>query len=316
MFLKRFLKPKVYNSYRTRAPGNIYHIDLFSLSGLLGYIGFEMEEETIHKPKGPWVLSCIDMHSRYLEAQYVGPSVKMEYVINAFILILMKMGLPLAVQADDQFNKQPFRNFCDAHGIRYFFWKPYENPKNQLIERSNRTIKQFMMKYVNKWGWPSSENFADDVQQVLDACTWYYNRIWHTGINAIPFEVFRGYDDNRQKNTFKHYDRIPLGTIVLRKPYRKLSNVPLTVYQVDPEPFIVVDYDGGQHVGKYQLKSLVTNDLESRWYKPYELRIIPRSEYEILFKSPVLQQYIKSMYGDDVLNAFYETIHQMFGVNI
>jgi hypothetical protein len=164
--------------------------------------------------------------------------------------------------------------------------------------------------------WRRACGAGPPISYTTDACTWYYNRIWHTGINAIPFEVFHGYDDNRQKNTFKHYDRIPLGTIVLRKPYRKLSNVPLTVYQVDPEPFIVVAYDGGQHVGKCQLRSLVTNALESRWYKPYELRIIPRSEYEILFKSPVLEQYIRSIYGDDVLDAFYETIHQMLGVNI
>jgi diketogulonate reductase-like aldo/keto reductase len=56
------------------------------------------------------------------------------------------MGLPLIVQADDEFKNKAFINFCNTHGIRYFFWKPYENPKNQLIERDNRTIKQFMMK--------------------------------------------------------------------------------------------------------------------------------------------------------------------------
>jgi hypothetical protein len=230
MFLRRFLKPKVYNSYWTHGPGNIYQVDLFSLSGLLRYVDFVIDDEGVRKPKGPWVLSCIDMYSRYVEVQYVGWSNKMEYIINAFILILLKMGLPLIVQADDEFNSKSFKDFCNTHGIRYFFWKPYENPQNQLVERANRTIKQFMMKYVNKWGWPSSESFSDDAQQVLDACTWYYNGIWHTGINAMTFEVFHGYDDNSQKNTFKHYDRIPLGTIVLR--YRKLSSVPLTVYQV------------------------------------------------------------------------------------
>jgi hypothetical protein len=98
---------------------------------------------------------------------------------------------------------------------------------------------------------------------VLDACTWYYNRIWHKGINAIPFEVFFGYDDKRQRIFFKEYPKIPIGTIVLRKPFRKDSSVPLTVYQVDPEPFIVVAYEGGRHVGKYQLKSLITDKLES-----------------------------------------------------
>jgi hypothetical protein len=218
------------------------------------------------------------------------------------------MGIPLQIQADEQFNKQAFRDFCNYHGIKYFFWKSHEDPKNQLIERAIRTIKQFMMRYVNIYGFPSSSDFADDIQQVLDACTWYYNRIWHTGINAIPFEVFFGYDDNRQKIFFKEYYRIPLGTLVLRKPYREQGEVPLTVYNVDPEPFIVTAYEGGRHVGKYQLKSLVTNIIVSRWYKPYELRIIPRYEYKALFNSPILKQYIIKKYGDKALAQFRKTI--------
>jgi hypothetical protein len=173
-----------------------------------------------------------------------------------------------------------------------------------------------MLKYINNYGWPDSGDLADDAQQVLDAYTWYYNRIWYKVINSIPFEVFFGYDDNRQRIFFKEYPRIPLGTIVLRKPYRELGSVPLTVYQIDPEPFVVVAYEGGRHVGKYQLKSLVTDVHESRWYKPYELRIVLQYEYRTLFSSPILAQYIKSMYGDDILHIFYETIPPKLGVQL
>jgi hypothetical protein len=74
MFLKRFLKPKSYNTYWTYGPGSIYQVDLFSLSGLLQYIGIQIEKKGVKKPKGPWVLSCIDMYSRYLETQYIGSS--------------------------------------------------------------------------------------------------------------------------------------------------------------------------------------------------------------------------------------------------
>jgi hypothetical protein len=49
-----------------------------------------------------------------------------------------------------------------------------------------------MLKYIEKYGWPNSGDLDDDAQQVLDACAWYYNRIWHKGINAIPFEVLYG----------------------------------------------------------------------------------------------------------------------------
>jgi hypothetical protein len=147
------------------------------------HIGFQLERETIKKPKGPWVLSCNDMYSRYLETQYVGPSNRIEYIINALVIIFMRMGSPITIQAGDEFNTRAFIDFCNAHGIKYFFWKPYENPKNQLIERANLTIKRFMLNYIEKYGWPHSgshpKNLADDAQQVLDACTWYYNRIWH-----------------------------------------------------------------------------------------------------------------------------------------
>jgi hypothetical protein len=165
-----------------------------------------------------------------------------------------------------------------------------------------------MMKYIYKYGFPDSGNLEDDVQQVLDACTWYYNRIWHKGINAIPFEVFFGYDDNRQKIVFNEYDRLPLGTLVFRKPIRLQSNVPLTVYQIDPEPFIVEDYVGGNRVGKYQLRSAITLQLDPRWYKPYELREIPESDYNTVFGNPLFVEYIISKHGEDALNAFYSRL--------
>jgi hypothetical protein len=136
MFLKRFLKPKFYNNYWTYGPGNIYQIDLFSLSGLMSHIGFEIGKKGTKGPNGPWVLACIDMYSRYLETQYVGDSRAMQIIIKAFAEIIMKMGLPLMVQADEEFNKKEFRELCDKNGIQYFFWKSHENPKNQLIERA------------------------------------------------------------------------------------------------------------------------------------------------------------------------------------
>jgi hypothetical protein len=54
MFLKRFLKPKSYNTYWTYGPGNIYQVDLFSLSGLLKYIDL-----SVIKKKGS--IRCLHM---------------------------------------------------------------------------------------------------------------------------------------------------------------------------------------------------------------------------------------------------------------
>jgi hypothetical protein len=80
------------------------------------------------------------------------------------------------------------------------------------------------------------------------------------------------------------------------------------VYQIDPEPFVVEAYEGGRYVGKYQLRSLVTNVTDSRWYKPYELRVVPKIDYPTLFNSPILKQYILSKYGEHDYSYFYNTL--------
>jgi hypothetical protein len=69
-------------------------------------------------------------------------------------------------------------------------------------------------------------------------------------------------------------------------------------------------YEGGRHVGKYLLRSLVTDVLESRWYKPYELRLVPKDEYRTLFSSPILDQYILAQYGEQIYSDFYDTLPQ------
>jgi hypothetical protein len=72
-----------------------------------------------------------------------------------------------------------------------------------------------MLKYIDIYGWPYSGYLPDDAQQVLDACVWYYNRIWHKGINAIPYEVFHAYDLNRQKLLFTNILYILLEQLLL-----------------------------------------------------------------------------------------------------
>ncbi|MCS7317961.1 MAG: hypothetical protein NZZ41_06630 [Candidatus Dojkabacteria bacterium] len=109
LFLKEFRKPRKFNSYLTSGPWNIYQVDLFSLSRIMKYMGFEKKD--VEASKGPWVLNCIDMYSRYLELEYVGESEAMVFVKQAFKKILAKMGKPFQVQADDEFNTYKFREF-------------------------------------------------------------------------------------------------------------------------------------------------------------------------------------------------------------
>jgi hypothetical protein len=63
--------------------------------------------------------------------------------------------------------------------------------------------------------------------------------------------------------------------------------VPIGVFDFEPEPFVVNRIEGKLQ-GKYELRSLVTGELERRCYKPYKLRRIPENMYEGLFYSPIV----------------------------
>jgi hypothetical protein len=321
MYLKEFHKPKVYNSYWTHGPGCIYQIDMFSISGLLKHIGYWVPKG-VKRSKGPWVLTCIDMYSRYTEAQYVGLTTKMSNVITAFEIILEKMGKPIAIQADSEFNNKEFTNYCKKKNIKTYFWKGLEKPKNQLVERVNKTLKQLMLRYINEYGWPEVKasaaglpQHADlyyETQKVLDACTWYYNRKWHKGIKAIPYEVFNGYDINHGDVNIVKYENLHVGTIVLRKPTREKGQIKYTIFGFDPEPFVIDKVEGeatphssksAAHQGKYQIRSLVTDTVVSRWYKPYELRIVHKALGDYVF-DPLVIAYLRNKYGDEVTENF------------
>jgi hypothetical protein len=79
------------------------------------------------------------------------------------------------------------------------------------------------------------------------------------------------------------------------------------VFNFDPEPF-VINWVEGKLLDKYELRSLVTGELERRWYKPYEIHIVPKSMYEDLFYSPILFNYLRNKYDDAVVENFITKI--------
>jgi hypothetical protein len=93
---------------------------MFSISGVLNYIGYP-KPKGVARAKGPWVLACIDVYSRYAEAQYVGVTAKMVDVVYAFKEILERMGKPIEIQADDEFNNKIFLEFCEKNKIKAYF---------------------------------------------------------------------------------------------------------------------------------------------------------------------------------------------------
>jgi hypothetical protein len=208
MFLKNFRKPRKYNSYWTFGPQNIYQIDTFSIFKLLRFADYEIPKGLRGK-RGPYILVVIDLYSRYVDAEFLEKETFMD-IAATLTRIFERMGKPLSVQVDSQFDKPGIRGFFENQGINVYVYKPYEVVKNQVVERVNRTIKSLILKYLNMYGWPGYDDIEEDVNHILRAICWYYNHRYHHGIRAIPWEVFNDLDDNRQ-DTYLH-PRLPVIT--------------------------------------------------------------------------------------------------------
>jgi hypothetical protein len=105
----------------------------------------------------------------------------------------------------------------------------------------------------------------------------------------------------------KHIPLYPVGSVILRKPIRMGGFVPIGIFNFDPEPFVINRVEGKLQ-GKYELSSLVTGELEIRWYKPYEIRVVPKPMYEDLFYSPILFNYLRNKFDDAVVENFITNI--------
>ncbi|MCS7317963.1 MAG: hypothetical protein NZZ41_06640 [Candidatus Dojkabacteria bacterium] len=60
----------------------------------------------------------------------------------------------------------------------------------------------------------------------------------------------------------------------------------------------------GNLQGKYQLKSIVTGEIENKWYKPYELNPIDKKFFVDWFYNPLLIEYLREKYGDEITENF------------
>jgi hypothetical protein len=134
---------------------------------------------------------------------------------------------------------------------------------------------------------------------MLDIVTEEFNNHYHKGIKTTPYKVFHGYDDSHQEINIKKYPVIPNGTIVLRKPQppRPGSVIYGRSLDIDPEPFRVIARTGNM-VGLYQIQSLVTGKIERKWYKPYELHVLPPDKIYDEVMNPISQEYLIRKYGE------------------
>ena len=143
------------------------------------------------------ILGCIDVHSRYVvcipltsREQKSADSSVMRGIRKMFQL----MGIPKAINCDNEFTSNEFRRYCDEHSIELYLSNADEaviNSKNAIIERFWRTLAGLLRNYNIQTGdsdWPT----------YLDKVVKAYNKSYHGTIRATPDDVFHGNDVNKQ----------------------------------------------------------------------------------------------------------------------
>jgi hypothetical protein len=76
---------------------------------------------------------------------------------------------------------------------------------------------------------------------------------------------------------------------------------------IDPEPFRVIARTGNM-VGLYQIQSLVSGKIEGKWYKPYELHVLPPDKIYDDVMNPISEEYLIRKYGEKQVERFYKNL--------
>jgi len=119
-------KPKNYDSITSFGVKNNYQMDI------IVYDRFMFNNYK-------YILCVIDVYSRYAQCRAM-TNRRLDTIIENMNDIFNKMGYPKNLNLDNEFNKKEFKNYTDKHKIKLWFSQPYEQNKNAIVERFNRTI--------------------------------------------------------------------------------------------------------------------------------------------------------------------------------
>jgi hypothetical protein len=64
----------------------------------------------------------------------------------------------------------------------------------------------------------------------------------------------------------------------------------------------------GNNVDLYQIKSLISGKIETKWYKPYELHILPLDKLYDEIMNPITQEYLIRKYGEKEVERFCKSL--------
>jgi acid phosphatase class B len=249
---KEYKKPTIYNTIISPAPRNNYQIDIII------YDRYEFN-------KYKYILMCIDVYSRYLQARPM-TNRKMETIIEKLKDIFDKMGKPVNLNADNEFNTNKFNQLMKDQNISVHYSQPYEINKNAIVERANRTIAQRIQKWriaTGKYDWPS----------ILPKIVNNFNNSVNRNIKGTPNEIFKHKKQNLQriirvKPSFNVNDLVRIK--IYKNVFAKGDSITYSKDLYTIEKIVA---------NKYELKNIKTNEILKTLYKDYEIRKVNEIQF-------------------------------------
>ena len=266
---KTLRKPKkvdrIFNSIIASQYAANYQIDIII------YDRFEF-----HKYK--YILCCIDVYSRYACCRAMTTRLN-ETIVKNLKSIFAEMGLPQAINCDQEFNKNILNNYFNDNNITMHFSQPDEVNKNAIVERFNRTLCGL----IHKWR-VATGNYAWNI--ILNDIVNNYNTTVHRMIKTTPLKIKNNEDTNNQvinivKHDFKIGDKVR--SCKYKNVFSKADEIlwTHTIYTVT-------------EINKNKI--YISNDEKQllKYYKAYELMLInddvgvydkPITEHKIIHKA-------------------------------
>ena len=162
---KQRRKPKKYNPITALGSRDIYQMDLMI------YDRFQF-----HNYK--YILVVIDVYSRFCQCIALTTR-QMPIILSNVKALFAKMGKPLNITCDNEFNTSLFNKYALEQRIHMHFTEPNEINKNAIVERVNRTIASMLQKWRQSSG--QYEWYA-----ILPAIMDNYNSTIHSNTGGSP----------------------------------------------------------------------------------------------------------------------------------
>ena len=185
---KEFKKPKQFTTIRAPEAGSNLQMDLMFFSPpIKGKTG---------------VLQVIDVHSRRAFSELINNK-REATVKEAFMKILNEIekdGKKVRhVNSDEGVEFVSVWKLLRERGAQTHISRKEEFAKNAIVERFNRTIRNFMRKYEAEY---PRTGLVDDWQDLVEG----YNESYHRTIKAEPMDVWTGDAKNKQDYKDIKYD--------------------------------------------------------------------------------------------------------------